>query len=226
VPRSQRAAGRPRTWRSRPRRELYFEIRLPRARAGAALPPRRRSGRRAGPRAGPRAGRKLYREPGSDRRGGEDLRPAVSGHRHCSEKQGNLFGLSLDKSRSARDGPSLSAYINSARGRRPGDEGALPAEMRDRVSRPRPVMRSRRHLRPRRADDFAWNADEVLDFWPRSAGCWFVALPGLVAISLVVGGIVIMNIMLKTAESHPRESGFASRSARRRDILRQSWSRP
>src|SRR5207247_1680489 len=71
------------------------------------------------------------------------------------------------------------------------------------------VMRSRRHLRPREPDDFALEtADEVLDFWGKISRVLFVALPGLVAISLVVGGIVIMNIMLMAVAERTREIGI------------------
>src|SRR2546428_11463033 len=84
-------------------------------------------------------------------------------------------------------------------------------------------MRSRRHLRPRQADDFALEAaDEVLDFWSKISRVLFLALPGLVAISLVVGAIVIMNIMLMAVAERTREIGIRkSLRARRRDILRQ-----
>src|SRR5260370_20350920 len=96
-------------------------------------------------------------------------------------------------------------------------------EMREAMAQAEAVMRSRRHLRPREPNDFALEtADEVLDFWGKIGRVLFVDLPGLVAVSLVVGGIVIMNIMLMAVAERPREIGIRrSLGARRRDILRQ-----
>ena len=140
------------------------------------------------------------------------------------EKQGNLFGLSLDKFAVAPASAPLRRFVNPPR---VVDALAIKAnsqsEMREALSQAEAVMRSRRHLRPRQADDFALEtADEVLDFWGKISRILFYALPGLVGVSVVVGGIVIMNIMLMAVAERTREIGIRkSLGARRRDILQQ-----
>jgi len=140
------------------------------------------------------------------------------------EKQGNLFGLSLDKFAVAPATSPLKRFVNPPR---VVDALAVKAgsqvEMRQALTQAEAVLRSRRHLRPRQADDFALEtADEVLDFWGKISGILQYALPFLPGVSLVVGGIVIMNIMLMAVAERTREIGIRkSLGARRRDILRQ-----
>jgi putative ABC transport system permease protein len=140
------------------------------------------------------------------------------------EKQGNLFGLSLDKFAVAPAGAPLKRYVNPPRVVDAlAVKATTPSEMREAMTQAEAVMRSRRHLRPRQNDDFALEtADEVLDFWGKISGILRFALPFLPGISLVVGGIVIMNIMLMAVAERTREIGIRkSLGARRSDILRQ-----
>jgi putative ABC transport system permease protein len=85
------------------------------------------------------------------------------------------------------------------------------------------IMRLRRSLRPDQLDNFAAETtDDSLSFWDTISRILFIALPGLVGISLVVGGIVIMNIMLVSVMERTREIGVRKAiGARQSDILVQ-----
>src|SRR6266568_958629 len=141
-----------------------------------------------------------------------------------AERRGNLFGISLDKFVVAPAVSPIQREVNP-----PGVIDALMVkassepEMRDAMAQTEGIMRSRRHLRPLQEDNFALETSEgVLSFWGNIKRILFYVGPGLVGISLVVGGIVIMNIMLMAVAERTREIGLRkSLGARRRDILRQ-----
>ncbi len=87
----------------------------------------------------------------------------------------------------------------------------------------RVLMRVRHHLTYKQSDDFGLNAsDTIMGLWKRLTGSIFAVTIAVVAIFMVVGGIVIMNIMLASVTERTHEIGIRkSLGARRRDILTQ-----
>ena len=98
-----------------------------------------------------------------------------------------------------------------------------PAVMEQAQDETRAILRSVRHLRPGQPDDFEIVTPEMLmSLWRNLSGAIFVVIVGVSLISLVVGGIVIMNIMLVSVTERTREIGVRKAlGARRRDILFQ-----
>jgi len=87
----------------------------------------------------------------------------------------------------------------------------------------RALLRARRHLAYNEDDTFGINAsDTLMSAWDRLTGSIFAVTIGIVAVFMVVGGIVIMNIMLASVTERTHEIGIRkSLGARRRDILMQ-----
>ena len=91
------------------------------------------------------------------------------------------------------------------------------------MARAEEAMRIAHGLRPNEANDFSVEtADALVNFWKTLTRVLFSVIPAVVAIGIVVGGIVIMNIMLMAVTERTREIGIRKAvGATRADISRQ-----
>jgi putative ABC transport system permease protein len=140
-----------------------------------------------------------------------------------AKPQGTMFGQSMDNWASiplpayfdrygAHD--SLTIYAEA------GGTGAVLDEVMDELHT---IMRVRRHLRPGVPDTFTIEtSDTFQNFLGRFLNIFGAVVASIASISLIVGGIVIMNIMLVSVTERTREIGVRKAlGARRRDILLQ-----
>ena len=139
-----------------------------------------------------------------------------------SERKGGAFGASMDgfavipvgshlKLFGARQ--SLSLMV------KPASPALLPLAMDDATV----ALRVARRLKPNDPDNFGiFTSDTLLGVYRQATAGIFTVLIGVVALSLLVGGIVIMNIMLMVVSDRTREIGLRKAlGARRLDILSQ-----
>jgi putative ABC transport system permease protein len=140
------------------------------------------------------------------------------------EKQGNVFGFSLDRLAIAPYRSPLSRVTNPR-----GDvdgltvQGATRDQLGELQELVRETMRSRRKLSPSQPDNFELEtSDSALSFFDEIKGKMVIFGTALPAIGLLVGAMVIMNIMLVAVAERTREIGVRKAlGARRRDIMRQ-----
>src|SRR5580693_796920 len=85
------------------------------------------------------------------------------------------------------------------------------------------LMRARRHLSPSEPDNFGIvDGGSLVGLFQRITGALAASMVGIVAVFLIIGGVVIMNVMLATVTERTREIGLRkSLGARRSDILLQ-----
>ena len=139
-----------------------------------------------------------------------------------SKKQGSFFGNSQDsfvimslvnfqKIYGTRQSLQLVVKPRSAEEQKEAMDDAIVA------------LRVKRRLKPAERDNFGiFTSDTFLNLYKQATSGIFAVLVGVVALSLVVGGIVIMNIMLMVVSERTREIGLRKAlGARRADILSQ-----
>jgi putative ABC transport system permease protein len=139
-----------------------------------------------------------------------------------NEKKGSVFGNSQDEFAVV----PLGAFQKMFGSRRSLDltiKPDDPSQLTTAMDEARLAMRIKRHLRPNQPDNFGmYTSDTLMDFWNAFSRGAFAILIGIVSLSLVVGGIVIMNIMLMIVSERTREIGLRKAlGARRRDIVWQ-----
>jgi len=139
-----------------------------------------------------------------------------------AEKLGSMFGESQDNfvqvplttfQKVFRNRPSLAVSV----------QAGTSAQMAVLEDETRALMRARRHTPYSENDTFGINASEtIMESWHQLTASVFAVTIAIVAVFMVVGGIVIMNIMLASVTERTHEIGIRkSLGARRRDILAQ-----
>ncbi|MGE3273508.1 MAG: ABC transporter permease [Vicinamibacterales bacterium] len=139
-----------------------------------------------------------------------------------SEKKGAVFGNSLDEfvviplgqfQKIFGSRQSLQVMVKP-------QNAALVPIAKDEA---RVALRVERGLTPTEDDNFGiLGSDSVMDIYKQATAGIAAVLVGIVALSLVVGGIVIMNIMLMVVSERTREIGLRKAlGAKRRDIMSQ-----
>jgi putative ABC transport system permease protein len=174
---------------------------------------------------GPDMLKNLFSDAPADRAVGQEVR--IDGRPYLVlgvlEPRGSIFGFSRDNVIYI----PYSTYQKAYGGRRslitfiqvPAAEQLEAAQ--DQV---KTIMHNRRHTTPESEDaGFALETQDVfLNLYGAATSNIYIVTIGVAAISLVVGGIVVMNIMLVSVTERTKEIGIRKAiGARRKDILTQ-----
>jgi putative ABC transport system permease protein len=139
-----------------------------------------------------------------------------------NEKKGSLFGQSQDDFAVMSLG-KFQQLFGTRRSLELTVKPTDPSAIEEAMDEARVAMRIQRRLRAKDADNFGlFTSDTLMDLWKQFSEGAFAVLIGIVSLSLVVGGIVIMNIMLMVVSERTREIGLRKAlGARKRDIIWQ-----
>jgi putative ABC transport system permease protein len=104
-----------------------------------------------------------------------------------------------------------------------GKASASGVPLNQAIDEARVVLRAHRHDPAGKNDSFEIETNAgLLSIWGDISNTFFMATIGIAGVSLVVGGIVIMNIMLVSVTERTREIGIRKAlGARREDVLLQ-----
>ncbi len=135
---------------------------------------------------------------------------------------GSVFGQPRDMYVAVPLSTFLAAY-GSRRSLNVSVTSASPESYQDAIDEAGVVMRTRRKLGPNEKDNFGIITPKAInELRDNIFGTIQIAAIGVTSISLVVGGIVIMNIMLVSVSERTKEIGIRkSIGARRSDIVKQ-----
>jgi putative ABC transport system permease protein len=104
-----------------------------------------------------------------------------------------------------------------------GKAAATGVPLNQAIDEARVALRAHRHDQPGAEDTFEIETNaSLLGIWSGLSNTFFMATIGIAGVSLVVGGIVIMNIMLVSVTERTREIGIRKAlGARHDDVLLQ-----
>jgi putative ABC transport system permease protein len=139
------------------------------------------------------------------------------------KKQGKTLGQSRDNYILIPITTYLKQYGSHASIVISGKANGIGSQLDAAIDQARAILRARRHDLPGDPDSFAIETNaNFLSLWSNLSGTFFIAMIAIAAISLVVGGVVIMNIMLVAVTERTREIGIRkAMGARRSDVLLQ-----
>ena len=138
------------------------------------------------------------------------------------EKKGKTLGASQDDW-VAIPLPAYQRTYGTAKSISIAVKGGSGPAMETAMDESRVIIRSQRHDRPGTEDSFSLETSNgLVSLWGQISGSFELVAVAIAAISLVVGGIVIMNIMLVSVTERTREIGVRKAlGASRSDVLLQ-----